>query len=132
MAATLFATPWNAYVKDELELHLHRLVCDGAIDLATAQREIVTDWITAHKRYLRTDKPLRDYATSPLTEQATEFLLELEESGSLFHSRREHERAASDATPAPTLVSFLAPPNGSRLMAFADVRDLMPTGSGRK
>jgi hypothetical protein len=51
-------TPWNAHVKDQLENHLHRLVCSGQLDLATAQREIATDWIAAYKRYFHTDQPL--------------------------------------------------------------------------
>jgi hypothetical protein len=62
-------TVWNAYVKDELEQRLHRLACDGTIDLAQAQREITTDWIAAYKRHFHTDRPLRDYARSPLTER---------------------------------------------------------------
>lgn len=60
-------TPWNAYVKDELELFFHQQVCDGTLDLATAQREIAGDWIAAYKRYFDTDVPLRDYTRSPLT-----------------------------------------------------------------
>ena len=60
---------WNAYVKDELEQRLHQLACDGAIDLAHAQQEITTDWIAAYKRRFHTDRPLRDYARSPLTER---------------------------------------------------------------
>jgi anti-sigma factor RsiW len=67
-------TTWNAYVKDELELHLHQLVCAGTIDVATAQREIATDWIAAYKRRFRTDRPRRDYAASPLTEHDSEML----------------------------------------------------------
>jgi hypothetical protein len=75
-------TPWNAYVKDELERHLHRLVCDGEMDLASAQREIATDWISAYKRHFSTDKPLRDYDAAPLTALDREFILsELEELG---------------------------------------------------
>lgn len=75
-------TIWNAYVKDELELHLHQLVCEGAIDLATAQREISTDWIAAYKQRFNTDRPRRDYAASPLTADDAEFVLaELAELG---------------------------------------------------
>jgi hypothetical protein len=51
-------TVWNAQVKDALEDHLRGLVCDGQLDLATAQREIATDWIEAYKRYFHTDRPL--------------------------------------------------------------------------
>ncbi len=50
--------PWNAHVKDRLESKLHRLVCSGALDLATAQREIASDWIAAYKKYFRTNVPL--------------------------------------------------------------------------
>ena len=52
---------WNARVKDALEDRLRGLVCDGKIDLATAQRELARDWIGAYKRYFRTDKPLIDH-----------------------------------------------------------------------
>jgi hypothetical protein len=50
--------PWNAHVKDSLEEHLHRLVCAGELDLATAQRDIATDWIAAYKKHFHTDRPL--------------------------------------------------------------------------
>jgi hypothetical protein len=49
---------WNAHVKDELEDRLHEMVCDGEIDLRTAQRDISSDWILAYKKYLHTDRPL--------------------------------------------------------------------------
>ena len=42
---------WNAHVKDALEERLHQLVCDGELDLPTAQRAISTNWITAYKQY---------------------------------------------------------------------------------
>ena len=61
------APVWNAYVKDELEQHLRRMVCDGALDLATAQRDIATDWIGAYRRYFDTSLPRRDYRRFPLT-----------------------------------------------------------------
>jgi hypothetical protein len=51
-------TIWNAQVKDALEDHLRNLVCDGQLDLATAQREIATNWIEAYKKYFHTDRPL--------------------------------------------------------------------------
>lgn len=51
-------TVWNSYVKDELENRLHQMVCDGTINLQTAQRDISTDWIAAYKRYFHTDTPL--------------------------------------------------------------------------
>jgi hypothetical protein len=52
------ATVWNAQVKDALEDHLRGLVCDGRLDLATAQREIAGNWIEAYKKYFHTDRPL--------------------------------------------------------------------------
>jgi hypothetical protein len=50
---------WNAHIKDALEDHLHQLVCTGNLDLATAQRDLSTDWIAAYKRYFETTKPLK-------------------------------------------------------------------------
>jgi len=35
-------TVWNAHVKDQLEDRLHRMVCRGDVDLATAQHDIST------------------------------------------------------------------------------------------
>jgi len=49
---------WNMRAKDELEDRLHDLVCDGKIDLATAQRDLSTDWISAYQRYFHTDRPI--------------------------------------------------------------------------
>ena len=55
-----YASPvWNARVKDELESLLPRLVCAGAIDLATAQRDMAVNWIAAYKKYFNTDHPLQ-------------------------------------------------------------------------
>jgi hypothetical protein len=56
------STVWNAHVKDELEDHLHQLVCQGKVPLSTAQNEISTDWIAAYKRYFHTDQPLTNAA----------------------------------------------------------------------
>ena len=50
---------WNASVKDALEDRLHDLVCAGQLDLATAQRDISSDWIAAYKKYFQTDRPIR-------------------------------------------------------------------------
>lgn len=75
-------TPWNAYVKDELERLFHRRICEGTVDLRTAQREIAADWISAYKRHFKTDTPLRDYQAAPLTAVDRDFILsELEELG---------------------------------------------------
>jgi hypothetical protein len=43
--------PYNAHVKDVLENRLHALVCARALPLATAQREIAKDWISALRVY---------------------------------------------------------------------------------
>jgi hypothetical protein len=54
-----YALPnWNAHVKDALEEHLHQMVCQGRLDLRTAQRDISTDWIAAYKKYFHTARPL--------------------------------------------------------------------------
>jgi len=50
-------TAWNARAKDALERHLYQMVCDRKIDLAEAQREIATDWISAYQKYFRTSRP---------------------------------------------------------------------------
>lgn len=53
---------WNARVKDDLEALLPRMVCDGALDLRVAQREIADDWIAAYKKYFKTDHPIAKQA----------------------------------------------------------------------
>lgn len=53
-----YSTVWNAHVKDALEDRLHSMVCEGKLDLRTAQRDIATDWIAAYKKYFHTDRPL--------------------------------------------------------------------------
>ena len=52
------APVWNAHVKDQLENKLRDMVCNGEIDLATAQHDIAADWILAYKKYFHTDRPL--------------------------------------------------------------------------
>jgi hypothetical protein len=51
------AGTWDAHAKDALEERLHQLVCARKVDLLTAQRAIAGDWISAYKKYLRTDTP---------------------------------------------------------------------------
>lgn len=53
-----YSAVWNAHVKDELEQHLHGLVCSGQVDLSTAQRELSGDWIRAYKKYFHTEVPM--------------------------------------------------------------------------
>ena len=43
---------WNYSQKNQLERQLHKLVCNGQLDLATAQKEISTDWVSAYKKYI--------------------------------------------------------------------------------
>lgn len=47
-----WAGEWGARKKDRLENRLHKLVCDGTISLATAQRAVAKDWITSYKKYV--------------------------------------------------------------------------------
>ena len=54
-----YSSEWNAHVKDELEDYLHNQVCQGKLDLPTAQHEIATDWISAYQKYFHTDRPVR-------------------------------------------------------------------------
>jgi hypothetical protein len=51
-------TMWNAHVKDRLENRLREMVCHGDLDLATAQRDISTDWIAAYRKYFHVDTPV--------------------------------------------------------------------------
>ncbi len=48
---------WNAQVKDALEDRLHELVCEGKLDLVTAQHDIAANWILAYMTYFHTDRP---------------------------------------------------------------------------
>ena len=43
---------WDAARKDELERALNELVCAHRLDLATAQRDIASNWIAAYRKYL--------------------------------------------------------------------------------
>jgi len=52
---------WNAHVKDALEDHLHELVCENKVSLATAQQEISSDWIAAYKKYFQTQQPIASH-----------------------------------------------------------------------
>ncbi len=52
-----YSSTWNSRVKDQLEDHLHDLVCQGKVQLATAQSDIASNWIAAYKRYFNTDRP---------------------------------------------------------------------------
>ncbi|MGJ5819871.1 hypothetical protein [Paludibaculum fermentans] len=45
-------------VKDALEAHLRTLVCEGQLDLLTAQHEISTNWIAAYQKHSHARPPL--------------------------------------------------------------------------
>jgi hypothetical protein len=51
-----YKTTWNSFVKDQLEDYLHREVYAGVIDLAVAQRDVATDWVSAYKKYFHTEE----------------------------------------------------------------------------
>ena len=53
-----YSAQWNAHIKDALEEHLRELVCAGVITLTQAQKDISVDWISAYKKYFKTDRPL--------------------------------------------------------------------------
>jgi hypothetical protein len=55
------AAVWNSHLKDALEGRLHDLVCSGHISLATAQRDIASNWVSAYKKYFKTAAPLPDH-----------------------------------------------------------------------
>jgi hypothetical protein len=44
--------PWNAYVKDALEVELHRRVCAGAMALSFAQHVIAHNWVIGYRTYV--------------------------------------------------------------------------------
>ena len=56
------STTWNSHLKDALEDRLHQLVCEQKITLATAQRDISRDWISAYKKYFHTDRPIASHS----------------------------------------------------------------------
>jgi hypothetical protein len=53
-----YDTAWNSFVKDQLEDYLHRSVCTGKVDLATAQKDLSTNWISAYRKYFKTNEPV--------------------------------------------------------------------------
>jgi len=55
------AAVWNSHVKDALEDRLHELVCSDQVSLATAQHDIAVNWVSAYKKYFKTETPLPDH-----------------------------------------------------------------------
>lgn len=65
-----YNTVWNSFVKDQLEQYLHQSVCDGSLSLATAQHEIVNNWIAAYKKYFHTNRPLPPRLASRMSDSS--------------------------------------------------------------
>jgi len=63
--ALLVPEALNPPVKEHVERLLPRLVRDGAMDLARAQRDIADDWIGAYKKYFNTAWPVARQAGLP-------------------------------------------------------------------
>jgi hypothetical protein len=53
--------PWNAVVKDRLELKLHELICHRDLDIRVAQKAIADNWIEAFERFCPTDADCPSY-----------------------------------------------------------------------
>jgi hypothetical protein len=51
--------------KDALENRLNELVCGGALSLATAQRDIATNWVLAYREYVGPTAPASSGSTAP-------------------------------------------------------------------
>jgi hypothetical protein len=50
---------WNAEAKDRLERLMCEMVCNGQLDLATAQEAIAKDWVKAYERFIG-NRPLEE------------------------------------------------------------------------
>ena len=53
------STQWNMQAKDALEDRLHQLVCQGKVDISTAQHDLAGDWVSAYKRYFHSERPVK-------------------------------------------------------------------------
>jgi hypothetical protein len=69
-----YNTTWNSFVKDQLEDYLHQSVCSRKLSLATAQKDVASDWISAYKKYFHTNEPL-PRGSAWKTSQATALLV---------------------------------------------------------
>jgi hypothetical protein len=65
-------SPWNARVKDALEVRLHKLVCRKQVALEAAQHEIATDWTEAYRTYLGARLPVAARGEPLLAPNATD------------------------------------------------------------
>jgi hypothetical protein len=50
---------WNATKKDQIEIVIYRMVCEGKLTLSEAQKEMAEDWISAWKKYVPSHKKYR-------------------------------------------------------------------------
>ena len=48
--------PYNAYMKDDLENKMKKMICEGKILQEQAQKEISSDWTKAYETYVRSYK----------------------------------------------------------------------------
>lgn len=53
--------PWNAAVKDRLEIRLIHLVCYEGLDIQEAQKAIAENWINAYRTFCPTDAECPSY-----------------------------------------------------------------------
>ncbi len=53
---------WNSRVKDALEDLLRAKVCQGEMELSTAQTEISKNWVAAYQKHFRTAVPIEAHA----------------------------------------------------------------------
>jgi hypothetical protein len=56
---------WNAEAKDRLERLMCNMVCDGQIDITTAQESFATDWIAAYHAYYEAKKKRHGHKQAP-------------------------------------------------------------------
>jgi len=61
----------GAYLKDDVENALHRLVCDHQLSLGTAQHAIATNWYRAYLTYVGSSSPAPTRTTTPIPSPAT-------------------------------------------------------------
>lgn len=59
--------PWNAHEKDKVENKLHKMICNGEIELTAAQREIAADWLGAYDKYIANNNTSGSEAQDALT-----------------------------------------------------------------
>jgi hypothetical protein len=56
---------WNAEAKDRLERRMCDMVCDGQVDITTAQEAFAKDWIAAYQRFYEGRKGRQTWKSTP-------------------------------------------------------------------